>query len=82
VQGHDSWFTRAEIPDGTWTQFTGQGQDDLTDDPLFIGGWPKIDARLSAGSPANNGWIDIGAPTVDIERIQRDSQPDVGAYEG
>jgi len=81
VQGHDSWFTRTEIPDGTWTQFTGQGQDDLTGDPLFIGGWPQIDAHLSAGSPAINGGTDIGAPTVDIEGIQRDSQPAMGAYE-
>ena len=81
VQGHDSWFTRAEISDGTWAQFTGQGQGDLTADPLFLAGWPAFDARLGAGSPAIDAGTSSGAPATDLAGHQRDSLPDVGAYE-
>jgi hypothetical protein len=50
--GHDADFTRAEIADGTWAGITGQGRGDLTLDPLFLSGWPDVDLRLQAGSPA------------------------------
>jgi hypothetical protein len=81
VQGRDSWFIRSEIIDGTWAQISGQGQGDLALDPLFLAGWPEIDARLDAGSPAIDAGIPSGAPEVDIEARPRHAQPDIGAYE-
>jgi len=82
VQGHDSWFTRVEITDGTWAQFTNQGQGDLTADPLFLEVWPDFDTHLETGSPATNAGISSGAPLDDLEGCQRDAQPNIGAYEG
>ncbi len=81
VQGHDSWFTRDELADGTWTRFTGQGKGDLAADPLFLEDWPEINAHLFAGSPAINAGILDGAPALDIEGHPRDSHPDLGAIE-
>ncbi len=81
VSGHDSAFTRAEIGDGTWTQFSGQGQNDLTSDPLFVSGWPEPDLRLQAGSPAENVGSPEGVPADDVEGRLRDAQPDLGAHE-
>ena len=81
VQGHDSWFTRVEVTDGTWTKFTDQGHGDLTADPLFASGWPELDAHLGDGSPAINTGTSNGAPLDDVEGRLRDSQPDIGAYE-
>ena len=46
-------FSRAQIADGTWSAATGQGAGNITDDPLFIAGWPGVDVRLRSGSPAN-----------------------------
>ena len=46
-------FSRAQIADGTWATVTGQGKGDITADPLFIAGWPKVDVRLRSDSPAN-----------------------------
>jgi len=81
VKGHDSWFTRAEITDGTWTKITGQGQGDLTADPLFVAGWPNVDLHLRAGSPAINAGTSAGAPSSDADGRSRDAHPDIGAYE-
>ena len=81
VTGHDSWFTRAEIADGTWTRFTGQGQGDVTANPLFISGWSAVDPHLRAGSPAINDGTANGAPRDDLEGRARDARPDIGAYE-
>jgi hypothetical protein len=50
--GRDSDFTRSEIADGTWAAFSGQGQNDLIIDPLFLAGWPDVDLRVQTGSPA------------------------------
>ncbi|MFN2299279.1 MAG: right-handed parallel beta-helix repeat-containing protein [Anaerolineales bacterium] len=50
--GRDSDFTRSEIADGTWAAFSGQGQNDLTVDPLFLAGWPNVDLQVQPGSPA------------------------------
>lgn len=54
ISGHDAGFTREEIADGTWTSFTGQGQGNLTEDPLFVSGWPQVNLQLKPGSPAEN----------------------------
>ncbi len=81
ASGRDTDFTRAEIADGTWAGYSGQGQGDLTDDPLFVGGWPQPDLRLQPGSPAINAGTAEGAPAEDVEGHARDAQPDLGAYE-
>jgi hypothetical protein len=81
VDGHDPWFTRAEIADGTWATFGGQGQGDVTADPLFVSGWPDVDLHLQASSPAVNAGSADGAPSDDVEGHPRDAAPDIGAHE-
>jgi hypothetical protein len=81
VTGRDSDFTRAEIADGTWTTFSGQGQDDVTSAPLLVSGWPGVDLHLQESSPAVNSGTPAGAPSNDAEGRPRDAQPDLGAYE-
>jgi hypothetical protein len=81
VSGRDPDFTRAEIADGTWTTYTGQGQNDLTTDPLFVSGWTEVDVHLQAGSPAENTGSAEGVPADDADGRPRDAQPDLGAYE-
>ncbi len=81
VQGHDSWFTRAEIATGVWSQFSEQGQNDLVLDPLFLAAWPEVDAHLAPGSPAINAGSSNEGIEADLDQHQRDGQPDIGAYE-
>jgi hypothetical protein len=80
AQGHDPDFTRNEIADGTWTSYTGQGQGDVTSDPLFVSGWPNVDLHLEESSPAVNAGSTSGAPSDDVEGHPRDAHPDIGAY--
>jgi len=81
VTERDPWFTRAEITDGTWTSVTGQGEGDVTADPLFVSGWSDVDLHLQEGSPAvDAGSADV-APSQDAEGRPRDGTPDIGAYE-
>jgi hypothetical protein len=79
--GRDADFTRAEIADGVWASYTGQGQADRMDDPLFLSGWPEVDLRLQENSPAIDAGRADDAPTDDAEGRPRDASPDVGAYE-
>ena len=81
VKGHDPWFTRVEIADGTWTKMTGQGKGDITADPLLMAGWPELDLHLEAGSPAIGAGSPDGAPADDAEGRPRTGTPDIGAYE-
>ncbi|MGQ9572825.1 MAG: choice-of-anchor Q domain-containing protein [Dehalococcoidia bacterium] len=81
VSGHDPWFSRADIADGTWMAVTGQGQGDVTADPLFVSGWSGVNLHLQAGSPAVNAGSVDGAPSVDAEGRPRVGTPDIGAYE-
>ena len=81
VTGRDSDFTRAEIEDGTWTSHAGQGQNDLTSDPLFVAGWPGLDLHLQEDSPAVDAGSAAYAPTHDVAGNPRDGQPDLGALE-
>ncbi len=81
ASGRDTDFTRAEIADGTWAQFSGQGQNDLTSDPLFASGWPEVDLHPQVTSPAVNAGNAAGAPSDDAEGRPRDAAPDIGAYE-
>jgi hypothetical protein len=77
----DPDFTRAEIADGSWTAPTGQGQNDITGDPLFVSGWPGVDLRLQVASPAVNAGSAHDVPADDVEGHPRDTTPDIGAYE-
>jgi hypothetical protein len=81
VTGRDPFFARAEIADGTWTSVTGQGQGDVTADPLLVSGWPEVDLHLQANSPAADAGSPDGAPSDDIEGHPRTGTPDIGAYE-
>ncbi|MBN1811753.1 MAG: right-handed parallel beta-helix repeat-containing protein, partial [Anaerolineae bacterium] len=81
ASGRDADFTRAEIADGTWASITGQGQNDLTTDPLFASGWPEVDLHLQVGSPAESVGSAEGAPADDAEGRPRDAAPDLGACE-
>jgi hypothetical protein len=81
VGGRDPDFTRAEIADGTWAQFSGQGQNELTSDPHFASGWPEVDLYLQAISPVVNAGDAVGAPSDDVDGRPRDAAPDIGAYE-
>ncbi|MCG2768870.1 MAG: hypothetical protein L6435_10900, partial [Anaerolineae bacterium] len=83
VTGHDAWFSRGEIANGTWTTYTGQGQGNVTSDPLFASGWPEVDLHLRQGSPAI-GAANVGlAPVEDLDGNLRslDGSVDIGAYE-
>ena len=85
----DPDFSRAEIADGTWASYTGQGQNVVTDDPLFLSGWPEpalsaaegVDLHLQEPSSAVNAGSAEGAPAGDAEGRPRDAVPDIGAYE-
>ena len=81
VSGHDPAFTRAEITDGTWTAVTGQGQGNVTTDPVFASGWSEVDLHLQAGSPAVDAGSAADAPSEDAEGRPRGGAPDIGAYE-
>ena len=67
----DREFTRQEIADGTWTNSTGQGLDDLIDDPLFISGWPVVDLRLQPTSPGIDAGDNEFCPAKDTLGVPR-----------
>ncbi|MBN1815037.1 MAG: right-handed parallel beta-helix repeat-containing protein [Anaerolineae bacterium] len=89
ASGRDVDFTRTEITDGTWASLTGQGQNDLAADPLFVSGWPElalsaaegVDVHLQAGSPAASAGSAEDAPTDDADGSPRKAAPGIGAYE-
>ena len=82
VHGHDVWFTRAEISDGTWAQYSGQGKNDLGMDPLFLAGWPEFDFHLNQASLAVGAGLSDGAPSDDLDGCGRGAPPGIGASEG
>lgn len=45
-------ISRRDIARGAWAKLTGQGNGDLTVNPNFVSGWPKVDLHLKPGSPA------------------------------
>jgi hypothetical protein len=79
--GHEPEITRADIANGAWTEATGQGEGDVTADPLFVSGWSEVDLHLQAGSPAVDAGSADGAPSEDAEGRPRNGTPDIGAYE-
>ncbi|MGD9030192.1 MAG: right-handed parallel beta-helix repeat-containing protein [Anaerolineae bacterium] len=81
VEGRDPDFTGAEIEDGTWTSYSGQGLQDLTSAPLFVSGWPAVDLHLQESSPAIDAGSAAEAPSYDVAGHPRDGQPDLGAHE-
>ncbi len=82
VQG-DPEFSRTEIGNGTWTAASGQGNGDVTSDPVFISGWPDVDLHLDGQSPAVDAGTSESAPLVDCECMKRPAGNgyDIGAYE-
>lgn len=61
----DREFTRQELIDGTWTDSTGQGGNDLTADPLFLSGWPDVDLHLRPASPGIDAGDNNFCPAAD-----------------
>jgi hypothetical protein len=62
----DREFTRQEIADGTWMEHTGQGGNDLIQEPLFISGWPDVNLQLESTSPAIDAGDNAACPAEDI----------------
>jgi len=82
VQG-ESWFSRDQIANGSWSLVTGQGVGNITQDPQFISHWPNVDLHLDVTSPAINNGYPIDTLFTDTENHPRPSgdQYDIGAYE-
>jgi parallel beta-helix repeat protein len=79
----ETWFSREQIADGTWALATGQGKENVTQNPLFTAGWPDTDLHLQPVSPAINNGLSIDSLITDIEGNPRPSGGsfDIGAYE-
>jgi hypothetical protein len=45
-------ISRQDIAKGLWARLTGQGKGDLTVNPRFFSGWPRVNLQLKPGSPA------------------------------
>ena len=45
-------INRGDIAKGLWARLTGQGKGDLTVNPRFVSGWPRVDLHLKPKSPA------------------------------
>jgi hypothetical protein len=58
-------ITRQELANGSWTDRTGQGQNNLSEDPLFISGWPQTDLNLQPASPAIDAGDNTSCPAED-----------------
>jgi len=50
--GREREFSRQDINQSAWAKATSQGQGDLSVNPRFVSGWPKVDLHLKSGSPA------------------------------
>ncbi|MBN1780402.1 right-handed parallel beta-helix repeat-containing protein [bacterium] len=81
--GNDVWFSRQQIRDGTWTAATGQGQGDITQDPLLLNGWPDVDPEISGSSPLIDRGESLNAPETDCLGRKRPAGAgvDIGALE-
>jgi hypothetical protein len=82
-------ITRQDLADGSWTDRTGQGQNNLVLDPLFISGWPQVDLLFRPDSPAVDAGDNPSCPAEDYLGNPRpvdgdkdgDAVCDIGAFE-
>jgi hypothetical protein len=79
----DPWISRTGIHDGSWASSSGQGDGNITADPLFHSGWPEVDLGLNPSSPAIDRGASLNAPLVDCLGNARPfgNTIDIGAYE-
>ena len=77
--------TRSDLADGSWTDLTGQGQQVLTEDPLFISGWLQVDLNLQPVSPAVDAGDNASCPAEDyfgnLRPFDGEAICDIGAFE-
>lgn len=78
--GDGLWFTQADVAGGAWTSASGS-VGDMVADPMFISGWPDVDLRFEDASPAIDAGLAPHAPPDDVEGLERDALPDIGAFE-
>jgi hypothetical protein len=62
------------------TGYTSFGVGNILSDPMFVDP-DNGDYRLQPGSPCINSGTSSNAPSDDLAGTQRDSNPDMGAYE-
>lgn len=74
-------ISRADIDAGPWSGGQGPEARDVAADPRFVSGWPEVDLRLRADSPALDAGASGDAPATDLEGKARTGRPDLGAYE-
>ena len=79
----DPWVSRAQLTDGSWAASTGQGEGNITEDPLFVSGWPDVNLRLNSSSPAIDHGLAQYAPATDVYSQPRPAgtRADIGAVE-
>jgi hypothetical protein len=79
----DDCFNMNQINDGSYFSQSGNGENSLYADPLFLDA-ENGDLHLSAGSPALDAGEGSSAPDEDLDGAPRPEgeAPDIGAYEG
>ena len=84
VNQADPCIGRSDISDGSWTEASGQGDQDKVADPKFVSGWGDVDLKLRANSPAIDAGTSSQPAIVDIEGNERPEayySHDIGAHE-
>lgn len=79
----NSWFSKEDIQNGLWQSASGQGINVVTDNPLFVSGWPEVDLHLTDTSPAKDSGKALPGVPLDLDGNPRSwgAASDIGAFE-